>query len=347
MNPSIPEITSTPIWKRPALIVPLALLVIVLLLAGAGYRSLYRPVRLAAPETVDIHAHTSLGFVANRLRRRGLIPNALAFRLYARATGQSNKLKAGEYEITDGQRPVDMLALFVSGHAKAYWLTIPEGKWVSELPAYLQAQWPEAAADFPGKADEIEHWQSKVPFRLNRNSLEGYLFPDTYRFVKNVSAEQVITAMLKRFTDTCWTAYRAHKPADGRSFDEVLILASLVEAEAKKDAERPIIAGVYLNRLHMSPPMKLDCNATLIYARGIRVTRVLNKDLLIPSPYNTYLNTGLPPGPICNPGLASFTAALHPKASPYYYYFAKGDGSHIFSRTLLEQSAVIKRIRGK
>ena len=121
------------------------------------------------------------------------------------------------------------------------------------------------------------------------------------------------------------------------------MLASLVEAEAKRDDERATIAGVYLNRLH-TPGWRLDCDATLIYARQERVKRLFDADKIIASPYNTYQRFGLPPGPIYNPGLKSFQAALHPKKVDYYFYYARGDGSHIFSRTLQEQTLNIRRI---
>lgn len=307
-------------------------------------RTLYRPVTLDTPATVDIRAGTTFRYVAGKLEERGLIPSAAAFKVYARLTHRDGKLKVGEYEVTDGQRPVDILDTLVTGRAKAYWVTIPEGKWASEVPAYFADHWPEAANEMPALIADAARWQRKGYFPLTGNTLEGCLFPDTYRLPAGASAEQIIGVMLKRFGETCGKAYAAKPPADGRSLQEVLILASLVEAEAKVSAERPKIAGVYINRLEKE--MRLDCDATILYAHGKRLTRVLYRDLEIDSPYNTYRRAGLPPGPINNPGLASFKAALQPEPGPYYYYVAQGDGSHVFSRTLTEHTAAIRRIRG-
>lgn len=314
-------------------------------LGAATYKTLFRPVHLSEPQTVIIGRSASLGYVANRLEQRGLIPSALAFKIYARLTNRANKLKVGEYEIDDGYTPIDILNLLVSGRAKTFILVIPEGKWASEINSIVSSKWPGSQTDFTTLVQQPQHWQGKVGFPLPQNSLEGFLFPDTYRFPAHASAESVIGKMLERFQSTCWAAYQEDKPTDGRSFYDVLILASLVEAEAKIDKERPTIAGVYMNRVKNR--WALDCDATLIYAMQRRVKRVFDQDKLIDSPYNTYKRRGLPPGPINNPGLKSFLAALHPANVPYFFYVARGDGSHIFSRTLAEQNEVIRRIRGK
>lgn len=311
------------------------------------YRNLHCPVQLAHAEIVIIGRGASLGYVANRLQQRGLIPNALAFRLYAYATHRANKLKLGEYEVTNGMTPADILDLLVSGRARAYSVTIPEGKWASEIGSLLGRHWPGAPDKFSTLVAQPDRWTRQYPWLTGR-SLEGYLFPDTYRFAASTPTELIVEKMLGRFQTTCVRAYQQDPPPDGRSLYDVLILASLVEAEAKRDDERARIAGVYYNRLHASPPdpRSMDCDATLIYAKGKRVTRVLTQDKAINSPYNSYRHSGLPPGPINNPGLASFMAALHPESHHYYYYVARGDGSHIFARTLAEQSANIRRVRG-
>ncbi|MHB9024532.1 MAG: endolytic transglycosylase MltG [Armatimonadota bacterium] len=335
-------LTSARKWLIAAIILILLLLAVV----TVGFWALYRPVKLSAPAIVDIRSSTSFGYVARSLQKRGLIPNAAIFQVYAQLTGQRAKLKVGEYEITSGMRPVDMVKVLVSGRAKAYWLTIPEGKWLREIDSLIAVHWPEAAAEFETLAIQSpKTWQGEVPFPLPMGNLEGYLYPDTYRFTREAGAETIILAMLKRLEQTNWAAYHAAPPADGRSFHEVLVLASLVESEARRDDERATIAGVYMNRLKID--MKLDCDATLIYARQERVRRVLNSDKKIDSPYNTYRYKGLPPGPINNPGLASFKAALQPKEVPYFYYVARGDGSHIFSTTLAEQSVAIRQVRGQ
>ena len=330
--------------RRFLTIVLVALLLLAGVLGWIGYRDLYRPVHLSKPETIIVLPRATFSYVARRLQQRGFIPSALVFKLYAGATGHAGKLKVGEYEIKDGQRPVDILEMLVAGRVKMYRMTIPEGKWASEIEKIIAVQGP-SPADFNALVDNPEQWRNAVPFPLKGDTLEGYLFPDTYYFPRGTTVKQIVATMLATFQAKCWTAYEQHPPADGRSFYDVLILASLIESEAKKTEERPIIAGVYLNRLRKG--MLLQCDATVLYARKERLKRVLNRDLEIDSPYNTYRYPGLPVGPICNPGLASFDAALHPAKVPYLYYVARGDGSHIFTRTLAEHQAAIMQIRGK
>jgi UPF0755 protein len=326
-------------------VIACGILLLAVLAAGlACWQTLTRPAHLTEPQTVIIMPRTSFRRVATSLQQRKLIPSALTLRAYGRLTGKGAKLKIGEYEITNGMTPIAIVDLLISGRAKAYWVTVPEGKWVSEIGGFLAPRWPDAARSFAAAAGDLAHWKREMPF-LEGDSLEGYLFPDTYLFNKTASARDMIDAMLKACQSKCWAAYQASPPADGRSFREVLILASLVEAEAKVPDERPVIAGVYCNRLRQG--MKLECDATILYAKGERLRRVLYRDLEVNSPYNTYQRAGLPPGPIGNPGLSSFQAALHPSEVPYLYYVARGDGTHVFSRTFDEHQRAIREIRGK
>jgi UPF0755 protein len=309
--------------------------------------SLYHPCQLPREELVNVTRATSFNFLCKRLYARRMISNQFAFKVYGHVTRQAGKLKAGAYRITSGMRPVDILAMLTSGLATRNEVTVPEGKWAEEIPGYLQSNWPDAAEAFPAMIMDMAHWRRLTPFPLSGTSLEGYLFPDTYQFATDATADEIVRTMLTRFRQTCWAAYQADPPKDGRSLYQVLILASLVEAEAKRDNERATIAGVYLNRLHENPPDFLACDATLLYAEHARKTRVLDRDKLVMSPYNTYKLRGLPPGPINNPGLKSFRAALHPARHDYFYYVARGDGSHMFAHTAGEQAANIRLIRGK
>ncbi len=320
------------------------LLALLISLSGAAYWALFRPIPRATAETVNITAKTSLTSLANSLQTRGIIPSAPAFRLYARVTGHT-RIKEGVYSITSGMRPVDMLTVFVGGRSIGTSVTIPEGKWASEIAEILKKNWPDAAAKLPEIVANPQAWAGKVPFPLPANTLEGYLFPDTYHFPPAATAEQITAEMLQTFEEKCWKEYQQKPATDTRTQHEVLTLAALVESEARKDDERAKIAGVYMNRV--AKGMTLDCDATLIYAKRSRVTRVLNEDKKIDSPYNTYAHKGLPPGPICSPGYKSFMAALHPEAVPFYYYVAQGDGSHIFAVTLDEQNANIRKVRGR
>lgn len=325
-------------------------ILLVLLLAGGALAWLYqawliRPTLITAPQTIIIMKESSLNFVARRLEERKLIPSALALRVYARMTKRDTRLKVGEYEVSGRMSPIQILELLNSGRVKSFWVTIPEGKWVSEIASYLQPNWPDAAARFPEAVRDAKHWSAMVKFPLEGNSLEGYLFPSTYLVNKDAGVEQIITAMLKGFETNCWVPYTKRDLSDSRSLREILILASLVEAEAKRKPEQPVIAGVYVNRLAKGMP--LQCDATVLYAHRQRMTRVLFRDLEIDSPYNTYRYPGLPAGPICNPGQGAFLAALRPAKSDYLYYVARGDGSHVFTRTLADHQAAIRQIRGR
>jgi len=319
-----------------------------ILLAGAGLfawqadRLLFQPIAFREPRAVVVPRNARLRQVAERLREGGFIPSAFALRAYARLAKKDNLLKAGEYEVTGRMSPVQILELLNSGRVKSYWVTIPEGKWASEVSAYIAERWPDAVEEFDVLIGQPDRWRSRFPF-IEGNTLEGFLFPDTYLMSKGAGAEQIISTMLKGFEERCWKAYRANPPRDGRSFYQVLILASLVEAEARAPSERAVIAGVYMNRLRAG--MKLKCDATVLYAHQRRLKRVLNSDLTIISPYNTYEINGLPVGPICNPGAESFKAALRPADVPYLYYVVKNDGSgeHVFSRTDKEHEAARQR----
>ena len=327
---------------RWALGISLVVLVGAWIVSWQVNRLLFRPRAFPKPRTIIVPRNTTLGKIAPRLQERGFIPSAFALRVYARLTHKANRLKAGEYEVSGKISPVALLDLLNSGRVRAFWVTIPEGKWKSEISTYLAPHWPNAAREFPAFVQQPDRWRDRFPF-LEGKTLEGYLFPDTYLVGKGASAEQIITTMLKAFDANCWKAYQADPPRDGRTFYQVLILASLVEAEAKVAAERPTIAGVYINRLKKG--MLLQCDASVLYAHGLRLSRVLNRDLTIDSPYNTYVHPGLPVGPICNPGADSFKAALHPKDVPFLYYVTKGDGSgtHSFSTTLAEHEAARRK----
>jgi UPF0755 protein len=167
--------------------------------------------------------------------------------------------------------------------------------------------------------------------------MEGYLFPDTYHIGSRTTEEEIIKMMLKRFNDELVKLDYVEKiTLPGLSLHNAVTLASLVEREAREDSERPVIAGVIMNRLNRG--MKLQIDATVLYALGGHKEKVYYKDLEVDSPYNTYLYYGLPPGPIAFPGEASLKAAIEPAITDYLYYVAKPDGSHAFARTLAEHN---------
>ncbi|MDD2402049.1 MAG: endolytic transglycosylase MltG [Clostridia bacterium] len=276
------------------------------------------------------------GQIANSLAEKGFIKNVRAFILYARITGNIKNFKAGEYIINPALNVPQIVDKLIKGEIISITFTIPEGYDLRQIVKVLVKN---------DIATEEEFWEAvkngdfdysflkDLPH--NDNRLEGYLFPDTYTIAKGISVDQVINMMLKRF-ENIYKKLPENKT--GLSQHEVVTLASMIEGESLLDKERAVVASVFFNRLKIG--MKLDSCATVQYALKERKTRLLFEDLEIKSPYNTYLNKGLPPGPIGNPGIASLCAALEPVDTNYYYFFAKKDnsGEHVFSTTLGEHN---------
>jgi len=275
--------------------------------------------------------------IAAELEKQGLIKNSRAFLIYARLAGDIEKFKAGQYLLKPSLNAVEIENILVKGRVATITFTIPEGYHLRQIVEVLTRQ---------GITTEEEFWrlvkdgEFDYPFlndlpRTDRR-LEGYLFPDTYIIPKGMSGEKVIDLMLKRFDQIL---KKMPPNRTGLSLHELVTLASIVEGESLLDKERPLIASVFYNRLRIK--MKLDSDATIQYLFDKRKDRVLFKDLEIKSPYNTYLNRGLPPGPIGSPGEASLRAVCEPAESKYFYFVARKDGSgeHVFARTLEEHNA--------
>ncbi len=250
--------------------------------------------------------------------------------------GLDRHLIPGRYEFAHGEDTRTILDAMLKGKTKDDFFTVPEGSTIWEIAHAAHVELGmDSAAFVRATRDTVLRDELGLP-RRDRD-VEGYLFPDTYRVSFGASAAQLVAQMVERFRAVWDTAWDARARALGLSRNQLMTLASIVEAEAQVDSERRIIASVYLNRLRRRPPMKLQADPTVIYALGRHVDRVLLRDLKVRSPYNTYLHYGLPPGPIDSPGRASILAALWPARTPYYYFVARPDGSHMFSRTGAEQ----------
>lgn len=305
---------------------------------------LFIPAGNDAPTLITISWGDAISKVASELRAKGLIRSGDVFVAAAYLSGKWRRVQAGRFELTPTMAPLEILDAISLGRRKAWrWLTVPEGYTLEQIAQEVEEEKLTSAAEFLAQAQVPTEFIT--PFPAPRPNLEGYLFPDTYRVDAGQSSSAIINQMLRRFDHVVWQDLFDQKATyEGRSFGDTIILASLVEAEAKHEKERPIIAGVLLNRL--SRGIKLECDATIQYALGDgRKTRLLNEDLSIPSPYNTYQHEGLPPGPICSPGEASIRAAMKPAKVPYLYYVARPDGSHVFSVTFAQHEAAIAQIR--
>lgn len=292
--------------------------------------------RVATIVTVPRGASTRQ--IAEILARAGVVRSPLLFELAARLNRAQGTVQAGRFRLPARETPTDVLRTLQSGTAQtATWVTFPEGFTAHEIAGRLAERGlgAESVLETTFLHETLTLGGVRTP------NLEGYLYPDSYLVPTETSPEGIARIL----TD----AFRAHLPADatarakrlGLTVPEIVTLASLVEREGKADAERPLMAGVYYNRLRIGMPLQVD--ASIEYALPRHATAITYADLRLPSPYNTYLHPGLPPTPIANPGNASLHAAFFPKSSAYLYYVYKGDGKHAFARTLAEHQANVRR----
>lgn len=326
----------------------LALLLVLGIAAGAlwTWSVLYVDHTEPGGETVlfTVPSGASLQQVARELHERGLCERPWALRVIARLDGRHRGIRAGEYALPRGASPARLLHMLVEGPQITRAVTVPEG-WSARRAVLALAdslaideQELQRLVDDPPAA-----WRSRLGIPEG-HGLEGYLFPQTYRFTRGLDARSVLEALvgtLERALDDTLRAQIAAHPFD---LHQVLTLASIVEAEATRDDERARIAAVYLNRLRKG--WKLEADPTVAYAAGKVGERLLLRDLQIDSPYNTYRVGGLPPGPINNPGLASIRAVLAPEPGfDAMYFVADGEGGHRFSTTWEEHRRAVELYR--
>ncbi len=288
-----------------------------------------------------VKGRTFDGVVAD-LHTKGLLPAARArqyLRVYARLKPELASVKAGEYELTPGMAPLDLLSLFASGRVILHELLIIEG-WRFDQALEAVKKNVVLQHTLPPDADAAVVMKA---LGQSGQPAEGRFFPDTYSFPRgttDVAALQRVHAAAEKVLQEEWQGRDAALPY--KSPYEALIMASIVERETAVSEERSAIAGVFIRRLGKG--MRLQTDPTVIYGLGAAFDGNLRKsDLLADSPYNTYMRTGLPPTPICLPGRASIHAALHPAPGDSLYFVARGDGSHQFSRSLQEHEAAVRR----
>ena len=294
---------------------------------------------------IRIKPGTSISGVAHTLKQAGLIRSETVFVWYARSRGDVNRLKAGYYRLSPDMSVARILDRLKRGGSDAEGLavTIPEGFTLRQIADSLAAKRIITDREAFLKIVQSTKPPLTAPFPLPLTGLEGYLFPETYRFSATTRPEKVAQVMLDTFTREFYEPHRADIDRSGHSLHEIVTIASLIEREAEIPADRAKIAGVIENRLKMR--MRLQIDATVLYALGHHKNRVLYADLETPSPYNTYKHAGLPPGPIASPGEACLEAALAPERHDYLYYVAGPGGAHIFSRTEAEHLRVVARLR--
>ncbi|NJC88432.1 MAG: endolytic transglycosylase MltG [Desulfuromonas sp.] len=329
--------------KRRKVLVWLALVAAVaLLIAGAfGLRQWFFqtwPVTPPGTQRVKIVPGSGLPQVALQLEQAGVVGDAQRFARLARWREAAQKIKAGEYEFSKAATPGEVLDRLLAGDVIKVRITIPEGFALKEIAARV------AAAGI-GTAEQFRH-AATDPVRLKKLgipgvSLEGYLFPETYIVTTTTTPEEVIRAMVAQCEHQLTPQLLAAAGLRGLDRHRLVTLASIVQKEAGNEAEMPLIAGVFHNRLRKG--MRLQADPTVIYGVVNFDGNLTRRHLTTPTPYNTYTRVGLPPGPIASPGLAALQAAANPAPTQALYFVARGDGRHEFNVTLEAHNRAVNR----
>lgn len=311
-----------------------------------------------APKTKDVKLKiaegTSAQEIGKDLEALGVIRSSTAWELWTRWMSYKDPqggFQAGTYQISPTESMQSIATKIWTGEVVRTSFTIPEGWSLRKMATYFEDQGFFPAQDFIAatqKLDESSYpWLPKTT-AADQLRLEGYLYPDTYEITGTPTPAAIIKQMLNRFEQVALPLYQQGKDKTSLSFAEWVTLASIVEKEAVIPAERPRIAGVFHNRLKKEIPLGAD--PTVEYGLGIQQTpdkTLTLEEVRTPSPYNTYINAGLPPTPIASPGIASLKAALYPENTDYLYFVARYDGTHVFSRTLKDHQAAQEAIHDK
>ena len=313
----------------------------VVILGGFLYYFSQAPQKVNSARTsYEVKSGTSTLEMADELKKHGFVRSKWMF--WGLLQFDGSFVKTGFYELSPSY-DVNQVVKTLTTDLKEWNVIIPEGYSINDIAEILAKKEIIKREDFLAEASNIEKYQKEFPFLLNikSKSLEGYLFPDTYRFNFQVLPEEIVLTMLDNFDKKVRATSEEELLKQKKSLQDVIILASIVEREAKKDEERSEIAAVYLNRL--SKNMKLQADPTVQYARGNweQITQADYQN--VDSPYNTYKYSGFPPGSICNPGLKSIQAVLYPNQSNYLYFFHTKDGQAIFSQTEEEHTEKVNQ----
>jgi UPF0755 protein len=293
-----------------------------------------------APVRVIIPRGASFGQAAESLSHDGVIGSAKLFTLYGRVVGGDRNIKPGTYLLKHGTPWNSIVDALNGGHGLVNTVTIPEGWSIAQITPAL-ARTLKVPADSVAAA--VRDTALLARLDVPNPTLEGYLFPDTYAFPLGTTARQAVREMVYSFERRWKPSWDSAALAMKINRNDLVTMASIVEKEARLPEERPVIAAVYYNRLRKG--MLLQADPTVQYALGHHVGRVLYKDLAIKSPYNTYVNKGLPPGPIASPGVASLAAAASPANVQYLYFVASTDGHHEFRMTLEQHANAVRQVR--
>lgn len=307
----------------------------------------------ARHEHIIVPRGATFAAVTDSLLAHGIVASPRAFRttalvlgaVWPKLRGVDRSLRPGRYEFPVGEKYTVILRAFMTGRTDDEYVVVPEGFTIAEMAQVMHRRLGTDSAAFVAVTRDPA-FRERLGVPAAAGGVEGYLFPATYRIPYDAQPQHLVAQMVRHFLSVWDTAWDRHaRDSLGMTRHEVMTLASIVEAEARRDSERATIAGVYLNRLRGRRPMRLEADPTVIYALGRPVRRVLYRDLRVDSPYNTYLHFGLPPGPINSPGRESILAVLHPARHGYLFFVARPDGTHMFSRTAGEHSRAVAEAR--
>ncbi len=315
-------------WLKKIIILAFVLFA---LFFGAGFY-LFQKIHAPSAQTVEltIEPGTSIKGIGRALEQGGVIEDALIFELLSRLTGKGRLFQAGDYEFPAGSTSLSAMTLLMEGRVKLTPLTIPEGYNLKTIGALLVEK---------KRVESLAQWNQITRDRdliaglgVPATHLEGYIYPDTYLLDKKTKGLALVKMMVGLFDQKVTPQMRQQAIDAGFTLHQWVTLASIVEKETGLASERPLIASVFINRLKLG--MLLQTDPTVIYGIPNYNGNITREDLLRDTPYNTYTRPGLPPGPICSPGLDALMAVLNPTPTDFLYFVAKGDGSHYFSNDL-------------
>jgi UPF0755 protein len=301
---------------------------------------LFLPHAVPAPGGAEVtfESGARAGRIASELKSQGVIAGEWSFRIAVELMGASRHLQAGRYRFEGRISNYQVIRMIRDGRTADVTVTFPEGITAARVAGTLAREFGVDSAACMALIHDPGYCRS---LGVAAVSLEGYLYPDTYRFPSETAPEIMIRKMVSRFNEEFSDSLRMRAGLTGFTVHQIVTLASIIEGEAVLDAERPVVSAVYHNRLRKG--MALQACPTIQYLLPDGPRRLLNRDLAIISPYNTYLHPGLPPGPVNNPGRKSILAALYPSPAGYLYMVANGDGSHTFSSDLAGHNSAKRR----
>jgi len=334
---------------QKTIIILITIIVSFFILNSLSNASLYRAAKKPFSsedniKTFIVNPGENVKQVAKNLKEQKLINSSSVFVRYAKKMKADKKIKSGTYVLNTNMSIHDILTILISGTREEVWITIPEGWRISQIAQYLEEQGLVKAGEFKKRA-KVKYFSSYA-FLVglgSNTSLEGYLFPDTYRIFVDSSSDEIIEKMLNNFSNKITPEIMNQANKMGFSLHEFITLASIVEKESAHSQDIRKISSVYHNRLKDHMPLQSD--ATITYITGRPDSRPTYEETRIRSPYNTYLNYGLPPGPIGNPGIEAIQATLNPEDTNYYFFISK-NGRAYFASTYEEHMENIKKYLG-